>query len=500
MAEEMNVTRSLFGIGPAALGIQPAANEVAQVENRAIAASGLDAMQYARYTANRGAALAGHGLAKAAIQSGLFGEEAIDPRVKLAQTTQAVMRQVASSGIDPTDTIKFRKAVAQGLGQMGYPNEANMLMAEVQAEEMETEGKKVLIARNQAATLKDISDVQHAQTPIQKIIATGKFTPESVATYRISEDPADLVLSDPDRYGVVETAEGVELFNKSDPKDRVRVGAPKPTGSNASMANRQEFERMVRDAWARYGKDGADAATVFDRMRKADGPGFALLMATAKEAVGADNIDKALGGSKPLTVEQGQLFDYGSAALLANDIITKKGWGTAANPFPRIDDSFLKNLQVAVAKNPNAPMTLDMVLASVGDKKTREYLADYFGVLLPVLRKDTGAAIAGSEWINYFNTYVPSGNASSEDNASRVQRMQGRIDALQVAIKADPNMNRRMEDLIQMQNKRLAGKDLLSQGRAAKANGKEAYTAWFKSLSPEQQNLVREEIAKLRKN
>jgi hypothetical protein len=264
--------------------------------------------------------------------------------------------------------------------------------------------------------------------------------------------------------------------------------------------NRQAFDQAVRAAWDRYGKDGAEAEVVFERMRRADGPGFAQLMALAKEAVGADNIQQALGGSKPLTVEQGQLFDYGSAALLASDIITRKQWGTPANPFPKIDDSFLKNLQVAVAKNPNAPMTLDMVLASVGDKKTREYLADYFGALLPVLRKDTGAAIAGSEWINYFNTYVPSGNASAEDNATRIERMQGRIDALQVAIEKDPNMKRRMDGLRELQAKRTAGKDLLTQGRAAKAKGPEAYRIWFTGLTPEQQAAVREEIAKLRKN
>jgi hypothetical protein len=474
--------------------------DLANIDRVQVGTAGLDAMQSARFIANRGAAAAGYGLGKAAVNSGLFGEQAIDPRLRAAQATEAILKQMQQEGIDPSDPIKVKKELAMRLGQAGLVREATQLAQQVQMEEMDIATKRATIAKNQAATLKDLNDVKNAQTPIQKIIATGKFTPESVATYRISEDPADLVLHDPDRYGVVETAEGVELFNKADPTDRVRVGAPKPSGSNASMANRQEFDKAVRAAWEKYGADGSPAEVVFERMRRADGPGFAQLMAIGKEAVGADNVMQALGSSKPLTVEQGQLFDYGSAALLANDIVARKQWGTPANPFPKIDDEFIKNLQVSVAKNPNAPMTMDMILAKIGDRKTREYLADYFGALLPVLRKDTGAAIAGSEWINYFNTYVPSGNASAEDNASRVERLQGRIDALQVAIESDPNMKRRMDNLKALQEKRMTGRDLLSQGRAAKAKSPEAYRAWFTGLSPEQQKIVREEIAKLRKN
>jgi hypothetical protein len=230
-----------------------------------------------------------------------------------------------------------------------------------------------------------------------------------------------------------------------------------------------------------------------DRMRKADPQGYAMLMSYGKSAVGADNVMTALGEAKPLTEAQSNLFDFASAAVKARSIVERKGWGTA-RPYPKVDESFLANLQTEALKNPNAPMTLNMLVPKVGDKETREFLADYFGYLLPVLRTDTGAAIAASEWVNYFYTYVPMGNANPSDNESRIERLNGRTNAMMVNAKADTGVRRRVERLEAEEAKQTKGATLLKAGREAKGKGPEAYRAWFLALPKEEQDLVREMV------
>lgn len=495
MAQEFSITQSLFGLNPEAMQLAEEEKQGLLRDRQAMEFARLDPMQQASYMQRSGGLQAGRALGQLA--GGLLGVDTANPQVKLAQATQAVMRQLQTEGFDPNDTVGVRKELARRLAGMGFPQQAAMLAQEVQREELEVAAKRAEIGSKQAGALKSIAEAKNIQSPIDKIIATGKFNPDSIAVFKATQNPGDLVLSDPDRYGVAETAEGVFLYNKADPTDRLRLGDPKPTGSGASAANRVEFDKMVREVWSRYGAEGAEADEVFERFRMADGPGFAQLMALGKEAVGADNVMMALGASKPLTEAQGQLFDYRSAAVTAQNIIDRKGWGTK-RAYPPVENDFISNLQTEATKNPNAPMTLNMVLAKVGNKETREFLADYFGALLPVLRKDTGAAIAASEWINYFNTYVPSSNANATDNESRVERFRGRVQAMDAAINADPALRARDRQLKKLQGDKNSEQALIKDGYAAKAKGVEAYRAWWAGLTPQQKAYVKAEAERLK--
>lgn len=493
MAEDYSITRSLFGLDPRqAMEATRYANEKRD-SDEAYRMAQLTPAQHARYTASRGGAMAGRNVVDLA--GGLMGVDTTPHPVKLAQATQAILRQLQQEGMDPNDTIGVRKQLASRLSASGFEKEAAMLAQEVGAEELNNQKTRSEIAYRNATAIKNVTDAKNAETPFQQLTRTGKFTPESLATYNASGDVKDLVLHDPDRYMAVETKDGVFLVNKADPNDKVRLGDVKPTAGAADVQMRLDWNAALKSAWDRFGKDGADADVVIERMRKADPVGYANLMAVGKSAVGADNVMAALGDGKPLTEAQANLFDFASAATKGRAIIERKGWGKT-RAYPKIDEDTLKNVQTELMKNPNAPMMMNVVLNKFGDKETREYLADYFGYLLPILRKDTGAAIAASEWVNYFNTYVPMGNASPEDNASRSERLNHRVLAMDAQLQTDRNLRRRVDKLAELEARTTEAEKLIAAGRDAQRKGKDAKAAWWATLTPEQKALVREKAGK----
>lgn len=493
MAEEYSITRSLFGLDPRSAADMVRQRDARTDSDEAYRMAQLTPAQQATYVASRGGAMAGRGVVDLA--GGLMGVDTTPHPVKLAQTTQAIMRQMQQEGMDPNDTIGVRKELARRLSASGFEKEAAMLAQEAGAEELGNQKTRAEIAYKNATAIKNVTDAKNAETPFQQLTKTGKFTPESLATYNASGDVKDLVLHDPDRYMAVETNEGVFLVNKADPKDKVRLGDIKPTARAGEIQTRLDWNSALKSAWDRFGKDGAPADVVIERMKKADPVGFANLMAVGKSAVGADNVMAAFGDSKPLTVEQGNLFDFASAATKGRAIIERKGWGKT-RAYPKIDESTLKNVQTELMKNPNAPMLMNVVLNKFGDAETREYLADYFGYLLPILRKDTGAAIAASEWVNYFNTYVPMGNASAEDNASRSERLNHRVLAMDAQLQTDPNLRRRVDKLAELEARASEADKLIAAGRDAQRKGKDAKAAWWATLTPEQKALVKEKAGK----
>jgi hypothetical protein len=121
--------------------------------------------------------------------------------------------------------------------------------------------------------------------------------------------------------------------------------------------------------------------------------------------------------------------------------VERKGWGKT-RAYPKIDESTLKNVQTELMKNPNAPMLMNVVLNKFGDAETLEYLADYFGYLLPILRKDTGAAIAAEEWRTYFDTYIPMGGVNKTDNESRFNALTSRVRASDTELEGDSKLRR----------------------------------------------------------
>jgi regulator of RNase E activity RraB len=493
MAEEFSITRSLFGLDPRGAADMIRQRDTKTDSDEAYRLAQLTPEQQSTYIASRGGAMAGRNVVDLA--GGLMGVDTTPRPVKLAQTTQAIMRQLQQEGYDPNNVFEIRKQLSRRLAEQGFETEAAALAGEVRDEEMKDSVARATIVGKVAQAKKDTVDAQ--RTPAMRLAETGKFTPESLKIWETSGNFADLKLTDPDNWTAVETADKVYLVNsKGDPKDpanRVELGPAKKTGGAVEVQNQLNFQSALKSAWEKFGRDGAEADVVMDRMRKADPQGYAMLMSYGKSAVGADNVMTALGEAKPLTEAQSNLFDFASAAVKARSIVERKGWGTA-RPYPKVDESFLANLQTEALKNPNAPMTLNMLVAKVGDKETREFLADYFGYLLPVLRKDTGAAIAASEWVNYFNTYVPMGNANPSDNESRIERLNGRTNAMMVNAKADTGVRRRVERLEAEEAKQTKGATLLKAGREAKGKGPEAYRAWFLALPKEEQDLVREMV------
>jgi hypothetical protein len=493
MAEEMNVTRSLFGLGPAALGLKPAADEVSQVENRAIAASGLDAMQYARYTANRGAALAGHGLGKAALQSGLFGEQAIDPRVKLAQTTQAVMRQVAANGIDPTDTVAFRKAVAQGLGQAGYPNEANMLMAEVQQEELEVNTKRVLIDKNRAAAAKDESDVRNAQTPFQKIIATGKFTPASLSLFQKTGNVEDLSLAD-DKYEKVETDDGVYMVNKTDPKDRLRIGDNKSSEST---------DQWMLNKWRMFTSKATDPKTGkldWSKLTAAE-QAEAKAIASSTRVFGKEGALAYFGDlAQNLGVEESKAL----AGVLRAEAFNKEFTGITREWLPKGDVQSVMAFEAALKNAGAQGIAPAMVFNKVKDPQAARYISSAIRYINAILRRESGAAVTESEWQRYGAGYVPMPNdtpeAIAEKERARSLWPQAEIDAFSPAMKnAYKNAASRNMDMTPGAAKLNIDNPLVAAGVAAKRQGPEAYRKWWGTLSAEEKATFKKELTSEKK-
>lgn len=487
MADELNITKSLFGVGPAAFGIQPAADELGRVEQRAVATAGLDAMQQARYIANRGASLAGFGLGKAAIEGGLFGEEAQDPRLKLAQTTQAIMRDLTMENFNFNNPVEVKKEVARRLVAAGFPQQATALAQEAQMDLLNQQKLQAETGAKQAAAIKDLTQATNEQSPMQRLIATGKFTPASLAKYNQTNDIKDLVLAD-DNYALANTAEGVFLYDKRDPNaPRIRVGSPVTEG-DAKAKLRTSLSALMREVTAKYEQPGDTPEMVIERLKAADMNTWRELAAMAKEAVGADNLSEYFGAMKPLTEAQENLVNYSATATHAKKVIDEKGWGTK-RALPDLT-KVMNALQAAAAKNPNQTIPLEVVLNQYGDKDTREYLADYFGYLLPVLRKDTGAAIANSEWVNYFQTYIPQSNANESDNKSRVERLNERERIFRGMVEGNPNTRKARDTIIRLRAKEeeavKAKAGLVGAGRAAKAKGREEYIRWYNTLTPEQ--------------
>jgi hypothetical protein len=162
------IVGGLFGVNPQQLAQQRQATDT----SRAFQFANLGPAEQAQY----GAYLGGSQLGRAA--TGLMGGDAEMQKV-------TAIKQL-SSQFDLTSPTGMRE-FAQALQQIA-PNEA--MMAAKRADEMDLGVQQRATQRSQ-----EIRNLREpTRTAMSQLIASGKYTPTSIALYEKSQDPADLVL------------------------------------------------------------------------------------------------------------------------------------------------------------------------------------------------------------------------------------------------------------------------------------------------------------------
>jgi len=162
------IVGSLFGVSPEQLMRQRQTTDA----NNAFRFAQLSPMERAQYSLYQG----GAGLGRAA--SGLLGGDQEMQKV-------SAIKQL-SSQFDLTSAAGMRQ-FAQALQQIA-PNEA--MMAAKRADEMDLGAQQRATQRSQE--LRNLREP--TRTAFSQLVASGKYTPASLALYEKSQDPADLVL------------------------------------------------------------------------------------------------------------------------------------------------------------------------------------------------------------------------------------------------------------------------------------------------------------------
>lgn len=426
-----------------------------------------------------------------------------DEKRQAAQFT--AIKMIKDQGIDPDDPASYLPVVARAFQSQGLLEEA--LKAATALEQLKGTRKKfdiesakagadVLKARTDADTERRLSSLAHKT---QELAKTGKFTPASLSQYAETGNINDLI-GDNKKVQKVETKEGVYLVPEDTMQDKktwVRVGDI--ARSAGSAEDRETAAVKLQALMTKHRKTDEFDADMIARLSEGNPEernDAAMMRALAAAAVGTDHAGRILGEGEKLTESEQQLFGYAKAADYASAIYNNNWSG---KPLP--DVSKLKAaLQATADKNPNTPMTLQLLLTMAPDAETRRYIGDAFGMLLPVLRKDTGAAIAASEWFNYFNTYIPESVDLPQARLDKEKRMAERIIGMKALTSAPKYRmyNKRYEEM--MANAPAVGKKevvprpkeaIQAEGRAAKAKGEEAFKKWKASLSPEELALIR---------
>jgi hypothetical protein len=168
MAE--NIVGGLFGIMPEDI----AAQRMAALDQQAQA--------FARMSSDEAYKTLGY-KAGNLVGQGLFGVN--DPQMERAR-----QRQQMSQGIDFNDPESLLQA-AQRANQMGDSPAAQDLYSKA----VSLRKAQADLAKTQAETQKALRE-QAGSDPLQQLIRTGKYTPESVSAYAQSRNPADLVAID----------------------------------------------------------------------------------------------------------------------------------------------------------------------------------------------------------------------------------------------------------------------------------------------------------------
>lgn len=166
---------SLFGIDPQQLMRQRQATDTANAYRYAQ----LDPLEQAKFSIYQGSAGLGRGI------QGLLGGD--------AEMQKASKIQQLSSQFDlstPQGAREFGRAL-----QPFAPVEAMKAMTKADAMEQSGLGRQKTIAETDLADARTTAALREpTRTALSSLIAAGKYTPASIALYKKSENPADLVL------------------------------------------------------------------------------------------------------------------------------------------------------------------------------------------------------------------------------------------------------------------------------------------------------------------
>lgn len=236
-------TDALAGLFGSPLSQEQLQNQL--IEERAAKMADMNLGQMGAFLGYKGGAQLGQGVA------GLFGQDVTDPTVRKA----AQLRQLAQ-GID-VSTIDGLVEYAKRLQENGFQQEAARL------------GQQILANRKtEAETTKALRERAGAD-PVQQILRTGKFSPQSVAKYDKSKNIKDLELLDKQNYAVIETAEGVFIVNKNDPTEKTRIGSPVQRGTNLNVGlSTIDKEGNLRKDFTTETKPITTAISTADRIEK----------------------------------------------------------------------------------------------------------------------------------------------------------------------------------------------------------------------------------------
>lgn len=155
------IVQGMFGVDP----LQYQQQQQLMLEKQASNFASMTPMERAQYGIYKGASQIGTGVGN------MLGMQ--DPALKKA----AELKQIASQY--DTTTPEGLMQAAQAAIKAGYPNEAQQAVAAAQKMKL-----------NQASIYQKTGENMNA------MISSGKFTPESLAAYQQSRNPADLVLVD----------------------------------------------------------------------------------------------------------------------------------------------------------------------------------------------------------------------------------------------------------------------------------------------------------------
>lgn len=165
--------QSLFGVTPEALQ----ASRADALQAQALQYAKLDPFQRANMSIYQGAGQLG-----GAVGGMLGGQDPEMMRIK--------QRQQLLQGVNPTNAASLIQA-AQRANEMGDYNAAQELAAKARSLEMDT----AKLASEQALANQRNRE-KLAADPVQQLLRTGKFTPESIATYDVSGKIGDLVATE----------------------------------------------------------------------------------------------------------------------------------------------------------------------------------------------------------------------------------------------------------------------------------------------------------------
>ena len=286
------IVSNLFGIDPAALQQQRALTD----QEAALKYASLDDLSRARY----GIALGARGIGRG-INQLMGGDE------QLNKATQ--VRQLASQ-FDMTNPDGLRQ-FAQAVSQFA-PDVAQQA-----------------IKRSDEMRLTAANIFQKSGENINTLISSGKYTPESLAAYRQSRDPADLVLVEKGKT-IGLSVDGQQVYQSGDSQyilgpggervpyyGRLESKTPKTElkvdlgGVFDKAFAKQEGEKQAED-WAKAGQAYSDASALARNVREMESVvGTAFVGSYGSLQAG---VSRAFGGGKRLN--DTEVFDALSAQLV----------------------------------------------------------------------------------------------------------------------------------------------------------------------------------------